>query len=91
MGTWIRFTAAVLTSGLALYWQPGLENAQYSITSGLGMSGQLVVFVWLSLVYVWAFFGAVAGFAVASATVAVYMRERKNEDTHQLPELGAGS
>ena len=39
----------MLTGGMALFWQPGLEATQNSTTSSMDISGQPVSLIWLFL------------------------------------------
>ena len=71
MEAWIKGIAASLAGGLALFWQPGLESAQNSITSSLHVSGQLVTLVWMALIFAWIFLVASIAHAV-SATLLFY-------------------
>lgn len=69
--SWLKGIAALLAGVLALYWQPGLEAAQNSIIAAGGISGQVVVFIWLFLAFSWAFIGALIGY-VAFSVVLYY-------------------
>ena len=62
---WVRAIAAFLAGGLALFWQPGLESTQDSITSNLHLSGQVVTLVWLTLTFTWTFLVAMAAHIVS--------------------------
>ena len=74
----------MLAGGLALFWQPGLEATQNSITSSMDISGELVSLIWLFLSFVWAFVGAMVGHSV-SATVMFYFKSRRSpvEEGHR--------
>ena len=65
MGSWIKGIAAFLAGGMALFWQPGLESAQESITSYLQLTGQVVNLVWLFLTFTWTFLMALAAHVVS--------------------------
>lgn len=72
MEAWIRGIAAFIAGGLALFWQPGLESAQNSITSYLNLAGQVVNLVWLALTFTWTFLAALVAHFV-SGTLLFYL------------------
>lgn len=67
MKAFIKALVAFLTGGAALYWRPAMETTQYSFTSALDMSGQVVTFVWLFFAFLWAFAGTMVGYSAACA------------------------
>ena len=76
MALWIRGIAAFLAGGLALFWQPGLESAQNSITSHLHLSGQVVNLVWLALTFAWTFLAALVAHGL-SGTLLFYLGSQR--------------
>ena len=87
MEVWPRRIAALAAPGLALYWDLGLESAQNSLTGSLELSGQVVVLIWLLLAFLWAFAGALAGYAgvtVLQASLAAAGSANHTEDPMPL-------
>lgn len=67
METLLKAAPSLAMAWLALFWNPGLEGSQNWITGTLGLSGQIVVLVWLAVSFIWAFAGALIGHIVFSA------------------------
>ena len=81
MNTLLRIGGAVTAGGMALYWHPGLDTVQNSITAWWGVSGAGVTFIWLFLSFIWALFGAMLGHTVG-ATVIIYVESRRGHRRH---------
>ena len=73
-----------------LFWQPGLESAQNSITSFLGISGHVVVLMWLLLTFLWALVGGLVGRSTA-AGLLFYIRTRRREPAQRPVSEGNNS
>ena len=78
MNTLLRIGAAVMAGGMALYWHPGLDTAQNSITAWWGVSGAGVTFIWLFLSFLWALSGALVGHTVGAGVI--FFMESRRED-----------
>ncbi len=75
MDFWIKGISGFLVGGMFLYFQPWLESTQNSTTYSLGLTGQVVVLVWLGLTFLWASVGALIGHSTAAVGV-FYLRAR---------------
>ena len=80
MDFWIKGISGFLVGGMFLYFQPGLESTQNSTSSALGLTGQVVILMWMGLTFLWASMGALIGHSAAGVGV-FYLRGRKEAES----------